>query len=98
MTAWPPFQGRYKASRITNEPYLKHITRYIHLNPNNFCDYKYSSYKSYLDFYKKTKIPNWLKPKKILDLFECSDYKKFVESMAINRPSIEFEFNELVDN
>lgn len=31
----PLFQGRYKAILVTEEPYLLHLTRYIHLNPVN---------------------------------------------------------------
>jgi hypothetical protein len=27
------FESRYRASMITDDAYLQHITRYIHLNP-----------------------------------------------------------------
>ena len=34
------FQSNYRASHITNEPYLAHITRYIHLNPRGYETWK----------------------------------------------------------
>jgi putative transposase len=87
----PLFQGRYKAVLITKERYLLHLSRYIHLNPQD--DYKdltkaYSSYAEYLGL-RKTK---WINPDIILSFFKNSDdldltkhkeintYKKFVES------------------
>jgi putative transposase len=48
------FQGRYKASEITNHSYYTTIIAYIHQNPvvaglvKNMMDYKYSSYPAYL--------------------------------------------------
>ncbi len=72
----PLFQGAYKASQITNDSYLQHISRYIHLNPRNYSTYKYSSYQAFLGLDTKP----WLKPQDILDIFEGSDYKSFVES------------------
>lgn len=42
------FQGIYKASRITNEPYLAHISRYIHMNPKEYRAYLWSSLPEFL--------------------------------------------------
>lgn len=56
------FQSVFKASRIDNEPYLAHISRYIHLNPEKFESYKWSSLGAYLD---TTTLP-WLHPERIL--------------------------------
>lgn len=48
-------QGRFKAVKIERDELLTHISRYIHLNPlvsgliDNLDDYKWSSYKDYLD-------------------------------------------------
>jgi putative transposase len=72
------FQGRYKAVRINNDSYLFHITRYVHLNPINFSEYKYSSYQAYLG----NKIFPYLKANMILELFPNSNYQTFVESMV----------------
>lgn len=42
------FQGVYKASDINNDPYLMHISRYIHLNPRSYKTYAWSSLRYYL--------------------------------------------------
>jgi REP element-mobilizing transposase RayT len=70
------FQGTYKASRITTDDYLTHISRYIHLNPAKPLDYRWSS----LDYYLGRKQAQWVKPEKILDMFKNSDeYRQFVQ-------------------
>ncbi|MCA9327013.1 transposase [Candidatus Saccharibacteria bacterium] len=72
----PLFESRYKASRITNDAYLQHITRYIHLNPKHWRDYDYSS----LPYYLHQVTDEWIMPKRILELFESTDaYLQFVE-------------------
>lgn len=42
------FQSIFRASRITDEAYLAHISRYIHMNPERYRTYRYSSLKEYL--------------------------------------------------
>lgn len=71
----PLFQGRYKASWITNDSYLQHISRYIHLNPKAYTTYPYSSL---LDYTGKRQTP-WLQSERILELFEGEDYAAFVD-------------------
>lgn len=63
------FESRYKASRIDNDIYLQHISRYIHLNPRFWKRYQYSSYRSYIDPKLRATMP-WLSPEKIIDLFD----------------------------
>lgn len=71
----PVFESRYKAIRIDHDSYLKHITRYIHLNPRFWERYRYSS----LRFYRDGNEPAWLHTAKILDLFSRrEDYMEFV--------------------
>jgi len=49
------FQDRYKSEAVENEKYLFGVIRYIHQNPlkaamvNSIDDYKWSSYKEYID-------------------------------------------------
>lgn len=45
----PLFQGTYKASLIDRDDYLLYITRYIHRNPTDYKEWKYSSTHVYLD-------------------------------------------------
>jgi putative transposase len=67
------FQGVFKASMITDDSYLLHITRYIHLNPRNYRIYPHSSVKYYLT----ADAPTWLHPERILGMFD-GDYSQFL--------------------
>lgn len=60
----PIFNGRYKSSRIYDDQYLLHISRYIHLNPRSWKRYPHSSLKHIL----KTTEPEWLQSEKLLSL------------------------------
>lgn len=71
----PLFESRYKASRIDNDQYLQHITRYIHLNPRYWENY----FNSSLKYYRDGSEPEWLKSQEILKLFATrSEYMSFV--------------------
>lgn len=86
------FQGHYKAVMIMDDPYLLHLSRYIHLNPTELSvtgsdpvSYPYSSYQYYLGMKKAV----WIRPEFILKYFDSSkmlpnlrkypSYKEFVE-------------------
>jgi hypothetical protein len=52
-----------------------HISRYIHINPKNWSIYKYSS----LPYYREKYPPEWMQPKRIIDLFSSPDeYETFL--------------------
>jgi len=77
----PLFGNRYRASRITSDAYLWHISRYIHLNPLDINhDYKKYQYSS-IGYYIGRKSSDWVKPEEIMDMFKEADqnYKKFVD-------------------
>ncbi len=72
----PLFQDRFKASRITRDDYLHHISRYIHLNPENYATWEFSS----LPYYLGAKTAEWVRPGLILQLFSNSeDYSRFLK-------------------
>lgn len=72
----PVFQSRYKASRITRDDYLEHISRYIHLNPKQWQSYPYSSLKYYIGYANA----EWVRPEKITSIFVSNDkYLEFVK-------------------
>lgn len=75
----PLFQSRYLASRIDSDPYLHHISRYIHRNPARWRSYDYSS----LRYYTGEASADWVKPGLILSLFDHhpQKYLDFVASM-----------------
>ena len=56
------FQSSYKASHVSNEAYLEHITRYIHLNPRAYKSWRWSSYQDYVD----DRGTEWLHPESII--------------------------------
>jgi putative transposase len=91
----PVFQQRYRAVRIINDAQLMHVSRYIHLNPDNYNDYEWSS----LPYYLSTKRADWISPRRILDLFDqTTDYKKFVDDYKEYRDDLEDLKHYLADN
>ena len=81
------FETTYKASRISSEAYLIHISRYIHLNPKKWRNYPYSS----LYFFLHGNEPEWLSPSIVLDLHESrQSYKEFVEDYE--------DYKDILDN
>lgn len=70
------FESTYKASRVSSDAYLQHISRYIHLNPKQWRTYEYSS----LAYYERGNSPEWLQPDRIIELFPSrKGYKEFVQ-------------------
>ena len=62
------FEGRYKASIITDDSYLTHISRYIHMNPRYWKYYKYSSFASY----RGGLLPEWLRIERIISRYSSA--------------------------
>lgn len=82
----PLFEGRYKATLISSEPYLMHISRYIHLNPKKWRTYGYSS----LGYYRGELSAQWLKPGRIIELFDSlGDYLNFVEDYEAHKQQLD---------
>lgn len=76
------FESRFRASLISDDAYLMHITRYIHLNPRHWREYEYSSLPYYLQRAQET----WLRPERMLELFASpSEYFKFVGDYEENK-------------
>lgn len=88
------FQGVFKASRISNDSYLQHITRYIHLNPRTYRTYRYSS----LPYYLGMPSPSWLNPDRVLKMFEGEDYLLFLEDYEDQKTMLEELKYELADS
>jgi len=92
------FQGRFKAVLVDADQYLKHLSRYIHLNPvragmvGHCKDYRWSSYPVFGGYVKS---PEWFKTDWLLSLFgdrgiANKRYREFVESVQnekIENPS-----------
>lgn len=87
-------QERFKASRITSDEYLQHISRYIHLNPKEYREWEFSS----LPYYLGHKKADWLRPKKILCLFDGGEYPQFVSDYEENKKVLEEIKHELANS
>ena len=71
----PIFESRYKAILVEGDEYLKHLSRYIHLNPLGFRSWDYSSYNDFL--YEPRP---WVNTKLILGEFRTKNhYIAFVD-------------------
>ena len=76
------FESRYKASLISSPSYFEHISRYIHLNRKNWQTTPYSS----IDFYTGKRQAEWVKPERILSMFESTEeYLAFVADYEENQ-------------
>lgn len=90
----PLFESKYKAAMITEDDYLVHITRYIHLNPRAWRDYAYSS----LPYYLHQVSDDWIETKRIEELFSGpEDYLAFVEDYEQNKEMLEILKHELAN-
>jgi putative transposase len=87
------FQGIFKASRITNDPYLQHISRYIHLNPRNYKEWEYSS----LPYYLNSKKANWVKPDRIMSETTPAQYETFMDDFSGYKKSLDDINYQLAD-
>lgn len=67
------FQSVFKASRISDDSYLAHITRYIHMNPRTYMTYRWSSLAAYLGRGQD----EWLKPERVMTM-SAIEYKSFL--------------------
>jgi len=81
------FQGHYKAVLITEESYLLHLSKYIHLNPFESSQRLTDAFSSYADYLKLRKT-SWIKTNFLLSFFDnttipeikkFNSYQKFVE-------------------
>lgn len=81
------FQDRFKASLIDDDAYLQHITRYIHLNPEGYKTWEWSS----LNYYLGKKHADWLKSSRIMALFDnnIAGYEQFIDDYGNYQKSLD---------
>ena len=79
-------ESRFRASLINEENYLVHLTRYIHFNPSNYEDYKWSSLRYYLG----EPEPDWSNAAELIEIANLSpryyrelmqDYEEMLEGL-----------------
>lgn len=86
------FQGIFKASQITDEDYLEHITRYIHMNPRTYKTYKWSSVSAYTG----GSSPKWLRPERST-FMEPNDYSNFLQEYEGRKKELESLKSQLAE-
>lgn len=89
----PLFQDRYKASIIQSQSYLEHISRYIHLNPDEYLTWKFSS----LQYYRGEANVGWVDQQPILDIFGGSSYLEFLADYEGHREMLKEIKHTLAD-
>lgn len=89
------FQSRYHAARLTNDAYLTHISRYIHLNPRDYTRYPYSSYL----YWVGQKRSDWLKPERLLEEFagDRQQYARFVADYVDYKKTLDVLKSQIAD-
>lgn len=89
------FESIYKSAPIMHDPYLQHITRYIHLNHSDYKTWPYSSYRDYLTELHRS----WVDVAPILGLFSSRlEYAQFVNDYVSLKKVIDELKDILADN
>jgi putative transposase len=92
----PVFQGRFKASLVMEDSYHTHITRYIHLNPDSYKSWPYSS----LPYFMGNKNASWINTRILSDLFgnDVTEYQKFLEDFKGHKEALKEIRSELANS
>lgn len=86
------FQSVFKASLILNDAYLLHISRYIHMNPRRYLNYRWSSIRYYLG----APAPQWLDPEAVNTL-SPAEYRTFLSEYEGKKAELELLYDELAN-
>ena len=88
----PVFQSRYLAKLIISDSHLLHISRYIHLNPEEWRN----SLETSIDYYLDRRKADWIKPDKITGLFSnLKEYEEFLEEYDPDSDENYLEFKDI---
>lgn len=82
------FQQRYRAVRMTDDAQFAHISRYIHLNPEDYIRWPWSS----LGYYLGDKHAAWLNTELLPDV---SNYRKFLDDYVDRRDELKLLSKQL---
>ena len=75
------FQQRYRAARMTSDVQFVHASRYIHMNPDDYYEWQWSSLRYYLG----DKPPEWLSLGRVPDV---ADYRRFLDEYKSRREEL----------
>src|SRR3990167_1827575 len=91
--AGPLCQQTYKAVRIIDDGQLLHISRYIHMNPEKYQSYEWTS----LPYYLGKQHAEWLRTGRLRELFGDNDYHEFLSEYEDQRAELKILKEELAD-
>jgi putative transposase len=79
-------ESRYKSSTVLSDDYLIHVSRYIHLNPDDYENWQWSS----LPYYTKGWRAEWVQPDFVIELCQQyqGNYKDFIDEYKTKRDEI----------
>jgi len=90
----PLFESRYRASLISDDSYLEHVARYIHLQPKQWRDYEYSS----LPYYLQQITDEWIVPRHTSStLRSAEEYVLFMADSKQHKEMLDILKHELAD-
>ncbi len=93
----PLFQSRYRACLISEDKYLQHISRYIHLNPYDWD----STDRTSLDFYTGKRWADWIHPEYVMQNFkdpnEYLDFLRDYEDVKVMNDELKWELATIED-
>ena len=91
----PLYESNYKATLVMNDAYLQHISRYIHLNPERYREWPYSSYGAFIG----GSSPEWLTFERLFEVIPLDrvGYKDFVADYEANKAIIDELKHQLAD-
>ncbi len=85
----PLFESRFKAVHVDTDDYLRHLSRYVHLNPvraglvKHPGEWEHSSYREYAS----EEPSRFLRLERVLELFrDVDEYITFVNSPEVREP------------
>ncbi len=88
----PLFQGIFKAVDVHEENYFLWLSRYIHRNPQDFKNYKFSSYPDYLEK-RKTE---WVNKGILLSYLQGSTLQNGYQAFVETEKDYPLEFESLI--
>jgi hypothetical protein len=91
----PVFETRYKATQVTDHRHLRHLTRYIHLKPDNWENYRFSSLQYYFSDIRSASV----RPTKVEAQFSSKEtYLAFLNDTQGYRAALKEIQDKLADN
>jgi putative transposase len=87
------FQGKFRAVFITSDDHLQYLSRYIHRNPTDYMNYKWSS----LNYWTGDRSASWIRPDR-LGSVEKDKYHAYLKDDENYASGTEDTFNITIDN